>query len=255
MVSKSADGNGNVEVSKSADCAMEERTAASGCAANAHDDIDVSSCAVSFVAGGAGKPGHTRDHRCDPAVTLNGEDDRHNIIYYHVPSTMRYTFPAPVFSADGGAELAARVAIFVGDPNGHSRQMELRGDDGRVLASFALPGQSGWHTFPVVAHPTRFLDLHTSSCYPAYGDNWTYLYRVSFGQHTVAVPPAEAVAGAAGAGCGRGATAAVGASAAAAEGAAATATAGEAVAGAATGEQPPPPPPGSSSSSDDDDDA
>ena len=40
---------------------MEERTAASGCAANAHDDIDVSSCAVSFVAGGADMWVHVHD--------------------------------------------------------------------------------------------------------------------------------------------------------------------------------------------------
>jgi hypothetical protein len=147
-----------------------------GVGGNGSNDIDTRACRVRFTESRADCPGHTPDHTCDPAVTLNGSGERHSILYYHVPAAMEYRFAA--------AQVTARtISIYVGDTSGHSRDMQLLcSDSGAVLARFTVPQTSGWHTFPVIPTASQALSLRTLTCYPAYGSHWTYLYRVRFGQ-------------------------------------------------------------------------
>jgi hypothetical protein len=145
--------------------------AAAGISANGPNDIDTRSVSVRFTEGHAGCPGHTPDHGCNPAVTLNDIGGRHNIIYFRLPATIEYRFTTPV--------TARTISIYIGDKNGHTKDMQLRADGDTVIARFTIPQASGWHIFPLSPTTTRSLSLRALTSYPAYG-NSTYLYRVRF---------------------------------------------------------------------------
>jgi hypothetical protein len=139
---------------------------------NGPDDIDASGCTVEITEGGAYSPPHTPHHTCDPACTLNTSAAREDTLYYYLPFTLQYTFPAPV-SADS-------ISIYAGDTNGHAKDLELTSDAGEVLASFTLPQESGWHTFPIQLARTQRLSLRATSSWGGYGSNCAYTYRVRF---------------------------------------------------------------------------